>query len=121
MTPTERLSHRMEHGWDPGRKYKCGMCPSCYQREECPGGTDGRTCPNYLPPEPTRLEWPDILRRAIEDTRHCRNAHEEVHRIGRLNAIKDAMQRFHGFSADQIREIENDMHSAAGGGGILPG
>lgn len=121
MTLTERLAHRMEHGWDPGKKYKCGMCPPCFQREECPGGTDGHTCPNYLPPEPTRLEWPGILRKAIEDLRYCKSTHEEVHKIGRVNAIKDAMQRIHGFSAEQIREIENDMHSAAGGGGIFPG
>lgn len=120
MTPTERLKERLENGFDPGARYKCGMCPSCYQQDACPGGTDGRTCENYLPPEPTHREWPGIYREALLDLEKPCDTMTMVRRIGRRNAIRDAMHRIHGFSIEEIRGIENDLHSMPGSGDLLP-
>ena len=104
MTRRDQLLRSLEkhekHEW------KCGMCPSCYQREACPGGVSGGKCSNYLAPEPTRMEWPDIFKKALQAVREPCDTQEKVRRIGRVNAIRDAMHRVHGYSFEEIRKIE---------------
>lgn len=121
MAPSDRLRGRLEKGYDPGAKYACGMCPSCRRRSSCPGGTNGTNCPNYEPPEPTKEEWKEIYAKALREAETPRDAHDSVHKIGRVNAIRGAMQEIHGFTAEEIRTIEDDMHTDAGRGSILPG
>ena len=109
--------------WDslqPIKKYACGMCPSCYQLEACPGGCDGLRCNNYLPPEPGRREWMDILRKALVDLQKASHGSEYMYLVGRVTAIKDAMTEIHGYSYEEIEVIEHDLHPVRGGGDILP-
>lgn len=106
-------------------KWNCGMCPSCYQKDDCPGGSNGISCDNYLAPEPTRLEWQDIYRKAYRSTFGSLDATAKVYRIGHAKAIRDAMLQIHGFTEEEIRDIEreikNDMHPVPGRSDILPG
>lgn len=98
-------------GWPAegtAKKWACGMCPSCFQRDACPGGSDGLRCPNYLAPEPTRAEWPQIYREALEAARNPKGVQDEVRKIGRVNALRDALHRIHGFTAEEIKRIENE-------------
>lgn len=88
------------------KQYACGMCPSCYQREACPGGSDGRTCENYLAPEPTRGEWREIYREAVRRLREPCDITTRIHRIGRVNGLRDAMLQIHGFTPEEIGAIE---------------
>ena len=90
---------------------KCGMCLSCYQREACPdfrpseGNPAG--CADYLPPEPTRHEWPQIYRTAIREARKPhRSVQETIQKIGRANAITEALHTIHGYSTEEIRRME---------------
>lgn len=85
----------------------CGMCPSCLQRDMCPGKSgSGRGCDNYIEPEPTRHEWPDIYRGALRKLKEAKNAFEEVSALGRANSIRDALIRIHGFTVEEVEEIE---------------
>lgn len=105
MTHTEELAERFAR---PKKKWTCGMCPSCYQREACPGGFDGSTCENYLPPEPTKAEWRKLYQEAYSRAIRPCSTHESVRRIGRLNVLRDAMTRIHGFSRKELEGLEND-------------
>lgn len=108
MTPTERLADRFEKKDEARKRYKCGKCASCYQLEACPvDHLEDPFCPNYLPPEPTRHEWADIYREALKKLEEPCDAHAQVHRIGRVNSIRDAMLRIHGFSPEDIERIEH--------------
>lgn len=122
-SPTERLRRILEHKEPGKRMWACGLCPSCYQREACPGGSNGISCGNYLPPEPTKKEWPDIYRRAYRRTFERVDTTEEVYRIGHAKVIRDAMLQIHGFTEEEIRdierEIEDDMHPVPGRRDIL--
>ena len=85
----------------------CGMCPSCLQRDMCPGKSgSGRGCGNYIEPEPTRHEWPEIYRDALRKLKEAKNAFEEVSALGRANSIRDALIRIHDFTAEEVEEIE---------------
>lgn len=87
--------------------HACGMCPSCLQRDMCPGRAgSGRGCDNYIEPEPTRYEWPEIYRGALKKLKEARNTFEEVGALGRANSIRDALIRIHGFTAEEVEEIE---------------
>lgn len=112
------MSWAIKSGWI------CGMCPSCGQREACPGGSVGVNCDNYLPPEPTRLEWPDIYRNAYRRTFEKLDATAKTYRIGHAKAIRDAMLQIHGFTKEEIEEIEreigNDMHPVPRRRDLLP-
>ena len=79
-------------------------------------------CPNYLPPEPTRHEWADIYREALEKLEEPCDAYAKVHRIGRVKVIRDAMLRIHGFSPEDIERIEHGVHHAEtpGRSDVLP-
>ena len=85
----------------------CGMCLSCLQRDMCPGKAgSGRGCDNYIEPEPTRHEWPEIYIAALKKLKEARNIFEEVNAIGRANSIRDALIRIHGFTAEEVETIE---------------
>ena len=83
----------------------CGMCPSCLQRDMCPGKS-GSGCGNYIEPEPTCHEWPEIYRGALRKLKEAKNTFEEVGALGRANGIRDALIRIHGFTAEEVEEIE---------------
>lgn len=124
-SPTERLRRILDHKEPGKKKWACGMCPSCYQNEACPEGSSGASCENYLPPEPTKLEWPDIYRKAYGRTFEYVEATEKVFRIGHAKALRDAMTLIHGFTEEEIRkierEVEDDMHPVPGRRDVLPG
>ena len=105
-------------------KWICGKCHSCCQRDDCPGGGSGISCDNYLAPEPTKLEWPVIYRKAYRSTFDSQDVTAKVYRIGHAKAIRAAMMQIHGFTEEEIRdierEIENDMHPVPGRRDILP-
>ena len=111
--------------WTSKSGWICGMCLSCRQREACPGGSDGISCSNYIPPEPTRPEWKDIYRTALKRTFDSLDATAKIYRIGHAKAIRDAMLQIHGFEEEEIRdierEIEDDMHPVPGRRDIFPG
>lgn len=87
--------------------WQCGMCPSCLQRDMCPGRSgSGGGCDNYIEPEPTRHEWPEIYRGALRKLKEAKNAFEEVSALGRANSIRDALIRIHGFTVEEVEEIE---------------
>jgi len=111
MKWSEELQQRLEQHRKP-KRYACGMCPSCYQREACPGGSDGRACSNYLPPEPTKREMADIYRKALADREKPCDTSTQVHRIGRVNGLRDALVRFYGFTLEEVKRIEgsDDRH-----------
>jgi len=88
------------------KRYACGMCPSCYQLEACPGGSDGRTCGNYLPPEPTKHDWKEIYGKAVALLQEPCDVTTRIHRIGRANSLCTAMLQIHGFTTEEIEEIE---------------
>lgn len=87
------------------------MCISCYQREACPGfrPSEGNTagCADYLPPEPTRHEWAGIYKAALlEAKKPHADTQETIWKIGRVNALREALHTIHGYSAEEIRRIE---------------
>ena len=87
--------------------WQCGMCLSCLQRDMCPDKSGGgRGCDNYIEPEPTRHEWPEIYRGALRKLKEAKNTFEEVSALGRANGIRDALIRIHGFTAEEVEEIE---------------
>lgn len=90
-----------------GDRLACGVCPSCLQRDMCPGRSgSGRGCDNYIEPEPTRYEWPEIYRGTLRKLSKAKNAFEEVCALGRVNSIRDALIRIHGFTAKEVDEME---------------
>lgn len=90
-------------------KWPCGMCPSCFQRRACPGRAgSGRGCDNYLEPGPTRREWPEIYREALEKLDKARGPINEVRAIGRVKALKEAMIGIHGFTPEEVERIEKE-------------
>lgn len=113
-SPTEHLRRILESGERRRKKWECGMCPSCYQKEACPGRMGESGCDNYLPPEPTKSEWPAIYESAYRRIFSDIDATARVYRIGHAKAIRDAMLQIHGFTEKEIEEIEseieNDMH-----------
>lgn len=123
MTPTERLAARFEKKDETRKKYKCGKCASCYQLEACPvDHLEDPFCPDYLPPEPTRHEWPSIYREALMKLEEPCDASAQVHRIGRVKSIRSAMLLLHGFSPEDIERIEHGVHQAEAPGrsDVLP-
>lgn len=96
-------------GWPESKsKYACGMCPSCYQRDYCPGGSDGRTCSNYLSPEPTRLDWKRIYIRYLQkaaDSMKNGLPERQCKALGDVHIIRTAMLQIHGFSQKEIDDI----------------
>ena len=116
MTRADQVRTALERRRAEKEKYSyaCGMCPSCRRKENCPGGSDGTKCINYESPEPTREEWKEIYKKALRALDEKCSASEMNHRIGRVHALADALQRIHDFTAYEIREIENDMHPDAG-------
>ena len=105
MTHTEELAERLAR---PKKKWECGLCPSCRRREACPGGSNGSTCANYLSPEPTKEDWRRIYREAYKNATVPCPTYESIMRIGRLNALRDAMMNMHGFSRKELEGLEND-------------
>lgn len=90
---------------------KCGMCISCYQKDHCPEEPQGKTCSNYLQPEPSKAEWQEIY------TRYLRQAYTEAlngtpeqqcRAIGNARNIRRAMKNIHGFTQEKISEIEKN-------------
>lgn len=108
MKRSEELRIRMEQH-EKRKQYACGMCPSCYQRDSCQGGSNGQTCQNYLAPEPTRREWPEIYRKALEKLREPCDTPMRIHRIGRVNSLRSAMLQIHGFTPGEIEAIEESI------------
>lgn len=91
------------------KKYKCGMCPSCYQRDACPTDPEGLSCSSYLPPEPTKSEWPQIYIKSLLDAaKVIRKGTPDMQckTIGNARIFKRAMKNLHGFTAEEIKEIE---------------
>lgn len=90
-------------------KWQCGMCPSCFQRRACPGRTGtGRGCNNYLAPEPTHREWPEIYKEALGKLDETRGPINEARAIGRVKALKEAMIGIHGFTLEEVERIEKE-------------
>lgn len=93
------------------KKYRCGMCPSCYQRGACPvDGEIGRSCPNYLPPEPTRSEWPDIYTEYLKAAERALREElpgTQIHALKNARITRAAMLQIHGFTKEEVTEIEN--------------
>lgn len=91
------------------KKYKCGMCPSCYQRDACPVEPEGLSCSSYLPPEPTKSEWPQIyIKSLLAAAKAIRKGTTDIQcgSIGNARIFKRAMKNLHGFTAEEIKEIE---------------
>ena len=106
MTHTEELARRLAR---PKEKRVCGLCLSCRRRETCQTGFDWNACASYLPTGPTtKAEWSGIYRKAYAESLEPCSAHESVMRIGRVNALRDAMTRIHGFGCVELEELEND-------------
>lgn len=91
-------------------KYKCGMCPSCYQRDYCPVEPEGLSCSNYLQPEPTKSQWPEIYEKAILDAERALKEETpdiQCKAIGTARSIKRALRTLHGFTETEIKTMED--------------
>lgn len=109
------------YGWQESKskKYACGMCPSCCQKDYCPGGSDGKKCSNYLPPEPTKLDWKRIYIRYLQEAADVMKnglPERQCKALGDVNIIRAAMLNLHGFSRKELDDIgtlsgipENDL------------
>lgn len=92
------------------KAWPCGMCPSCLQRDACAGDYAAeKTCGNYLAPEPTRYEWPEIYRAALRKAEEPCDVTAQIHRIGRVNGLRSAMMQIHGFTIEEMAEIEGSI------------
>ena len=56
-----------------------------------------------------RREWPEIYRKALENLQEPCDTPMRIHRIGRVNSLRSAMLQIHGFTAEEIKAIEESI------------
>ena len=77
------------------------MCLTCRNNAACE-----RIICRYSPPEPTREEWIEIYKEALRKLREPCDTQDRIRRIGRAKALRDALTEIHGFSKEEILEME---------------
>lgn len=93
-------------------RYKSGMCTSCYQRDYCPAEPEGLACSNYLPPEPTKSQWPKIYESAILSAERAlkeKTPDIQCKEIGTARSIRRALRTLHGFTETEVKTMENGV------------